>query len=123
MKDLSNNTHFLDSDDPNENYNFLTTKFEEAVNRHAPLKKKILRGNHTPFIDKEFRKAIYTGSQLRNKFLKNPTKANEPLFKKQWNKCVLLRKKCTKNYFGKVMESGVNINKEFWKIIKPFLKR
>ena len=62
LKDLSNNTLFLDFDDPNENYNFLTTKFQEAVNRHAPLKKKILRGSHAPFIDKEFRKAIYTRS-------------------------------------------------------------
>ena len=58
MKDLTNNTLFLDSDYPNENYNFLTTKFQEAVNKHALLKKKILRGNNAPFIDKEFRKAI-----------------------------------------------------------------
>ena len=111
LKDLSNNTLFLDSDNPNENYNVFTTKFQEAVNRHAPLKKKILQGNHAPFIDKEFRKAIYTWSRLRNKFLKNPTKANESLFKKQQNTCVLLRKKCIKNYFSKVTESGVNTNK------------
>ena len=107
LKDLSNSTVFLDSDDPSENYDFLTTKFQDAVNRHPPLKKKILRGNHAPFIDKEFRKAIY--------------KANESLFKKQRNKCILLRKKCIKKYFSKVTESGVNTNKEFWKIIKPFL--
>ena len=97
MKDLSNNTLFLDSEDPKENYNFLTTKFQEAVNRHTPLKKKILRGNHVPFIDREFRKAIYTRSRLRNRLLKNPTKAKMPLLKKQRNKCVLLRKKCIKN--------------------------
>ena len=39
----------------------------------------------------------------------------------QQNKCLLLRKKCIKNYFSKVMESGVNTNQEFWEIIKPFL--
>ena len=98
LKDLSNN-FFLDSDDLSENYNFLTTKFQKAVNRHAPLKKKILRGDHSTFIDKEFRKVIHTRSRLRNKFLKNPTKANESLFKKQRSKCVLLRKKCIKYYF------------------------
>ena len=120
LKDLSNNTLFLYSDEPKENYNFLTTKFQEAVSRHAPLRKKILRGNHAPF-DKEFTKAIYTRSRLRNKSLKNSTKGNESLFKKQLNKCVLLRKKCINNYFSKVTGSGVNTNKEFWKIIKPFL--
>ena len=39
----------------------------------------------------------------------------------QQNKCVLLRNKCIKNYFSNVMETGVNTNKEFWEIIKPFL--
>ena len=80
-----------------------------------------MRGNHARFINKEFRKAIYTRSRLRNKFLKNLSKANESLFKKQRNKCVSLRKKCIKNYFSKITENGVNANKEFWKIIKPFL--
>ena len=117
----SNNTLFLDCDDPNKDYDFLTTKFKEAVNKHAPLKKKILWGNHALFIFKEFRKAIYSRSRLRNKFLKTPTKASESLFEKQRKKCVLLRKKCIKNYFSKLTEKGVNIYKEFWKIIKPFL--
>ena len=43
------------------------------------------------------------------------------MLKKQQNKCVLLRNKCIKNYFSKVAKGGVNTNKEFWKIIKPFL--
>ena len=74
LKDLSNNTLFLDSGYANENYNFLTTKLQEAVNRHAPLKKQFFWENHAPFIDKELRKAIYTWSRLRNKFLKTPPK-------------------------------------------------
>ena len=43
-------------------------------------------------------------------------------FKMQRNKRVSLRKKYIKNYFSRVTESGVNTNKEFWKIIKLFLK-
>ena len=39
MRDLSNNTLFIDSNDPNENYPFLTTKFQEALNKYALLKK------------------------------------------------------------------------------------
>ena len=30
--------------DPNQNYNFLTDKFLLIVNKHAPLKKKFVRG-------------------------------------------------------------------------------
>ena len=84
------------------------------------MKNNILRRNHTPFIDKKFRKATYNRNQLRQ-FLKNSTKAIDSLLKKQQNKCVLLRKKCIKNYFSKLMENSVKTYKEFWKMIKPFL--
>ena len=47
----------------------------------APLKKKILRGNDAPFMNKELRKAIYTRSRLRNRYFKNPTKENEMSYK------------------------------------------
>ena len=40
----------------------------KVVQKHAPLKKKILRGNHAPFINREFRKEIHKQSLLRNKF-------------------------------------------------------
>ena len=43
MRDLSNNTLFIDSNDPNENYPFLTTKFQEALNKYALLKKKVCK--------------------------------------------------------------------------------
>ena len=32
----------------------------------SPLKKKIIRGNQAPFVNRELRKAIYTRSRLRN---------------------------------------------------------
>ena len=63
------------------------------MEKHAPLKKKFLRGNQAPFMTKEFRKAIYNRSRLRNKFCKIPSEENEKLCKKQRNKCVAMRKK------------------------------
>ena len=62
-------------------------------------------------------------SNIHSKSIKKySTKANDQCLKssKREKKCVLLRKKCIKNYFSKVTESGVNTNKEFWKVIKPF---
>ena len=48
--------------------------FSIIVNNHGPLKKKVDRRNHAPSVTKEFRKAIYTRSKLRNNFWKYPTK-------------------------------------------------
>ena len=79
--------------DPNEDYSVLSDAFLKLVDRHTPLKMKIQRGYHAPFISKDMRKAIYTRSRLRNKFRKNPSEENEKKYKRQWNLCVSLRRK------------------------------
>ena len=99
--------------DPHEGYNTITNNFLKVVNKHAPLKKKTIRGNDAPFMNKEFRKAIYTQTKLTNKFLKNPSEKNELLFKKQRNICVSLRRKSIKNHLNKITEKGITTNKDF----------
>ena len=42
----------------NENYEYLSYQFADVVNKHAPLKTKVLRGNNAPFINKQLRKEI-----------------------------------------------------------------
>ena len=37
-------------------YSLIPIEFLGVVNKHAPLKKKILGGNHSPFVTKEFKK-------------------------------------------------------------------
>ena len=44
--------------------------FMKVLNRHAPLKKKILRANHSSYMSKTLRKAIMRRSYLENKYLK-----------------------------------------------------
>ena len=88
---------------------------------HAPLRKKILRGNDAPFMHKELRKAIYTRSWLRNRYFKNLTKENETSYKKQRNKCAWLRRKSITQYFYKITSKGIMANQQFWKTMKPFL--
>ena len=86
-------TFLTNSNCPNENYQRLTENFVSVVEKYAPLKKKIIRGNQIPFVNRELRKGIYTRSRLRNKYWKNPTLENELWYKQQRNKCVSLRKK------------------------------
>ena len=54
--------------EPNQNHNLMTDKFPSIVNKHAPLKKKFVRGNNTPFMNREFQKENYVRSRLRNKY-------------------------------------------------------
>ena len=77
--------------DPNQNYNLLADKFFGIANKQAPLKKKIVRGNNAPFMNREFKKEIYVKSRLRNSYWVESLVENKAAYKKQRNKCVKIR--------------------------------
>ena len=58
------------------NYESFETTFIEALNKHAPLRKKFLRTNHAPYITKTLRKTIMRRSQLETKYLKTKTQTD-----------------------------------------------
>ena len=107
--------------DPNQNYNLLTDKFLGLANKHAPLKKKFVRGNNAPFMNREFQKKIYVRSRLRNKYWVEPSAKNKAAYKIQRNKCVKIRRKSIKRYMDEISEKGIETNKSFWNFIKPFM--
>ena len=121
LEEVKNADFRFNPDDPNENYELLTNVFSNISEKHTPLKKTFLRGNQAPFMTKEFRKAIYNRSRLRKKFCKILSEENEKLYKKQRNKCFRIRKKSIRNYFNKIANGNLVTNRNFWKIMKPFL--
>ena len=72
-------------------------------------------------MNKDFKKAIYTRSRLKNKYNKNPTEEHKLKYKKQRNKCVNLGKKAVKIYFRNITQFGIMENIIFWKTMKPFI--
>ena len=110
LNDLEKTTFLTTANCPKESYQHITDNFLSVVEKHAPLKKKIVRGNRAPFVFREFRKTIYTRSRLRNKYCKNPTSENELRYKQQRNKCVFLRKRSMKLYLNKLAADGIVTN-------------
>ena len=100
---------------------FINKFISKVANKHAPLRKKTIRGNHAYFVNKELHKAIFTRSRLRNKMCQNPISENINTYKKQRNKCVSLRRQYIKQHLAKITEKCVTTNKEFWNFIKPFV--
>ena len=49
------------------NFSTFYNSFLKILNEFAPLKKKVLRYNNSPFMNKIFRKAIMLRSKLKNK--------------------------------------------------------
>ena len=53
------------------------------LNPHAPVKKKFVRGNNAPFMNKTLSNAIMHRSKLKNLFNKNPTEENKRIYHKE----------------------------------------
>ena len=64
------------------NYNNFENVFLRVLEKHAQLKKKLVRANEAPYITKTLRKAIMRRSQLENKYRKQRTRDNKTLYKK-----------------------------------------
>ena len=79
--------------------------------------RKILRCSHSPFVTKEFQKAIYTRIKLKNKMNQYLSRENVLTYKKQRNICMSLRRKSMND----ITKKRMNTNKSFFKFIKPFL--
>ena len=56
--------------------------FMTILNIHAHLRKKYLRANNVPFMNKLLSKAIMVRSRLQNKFLKSKTSEIREAYKK-----------------------------------------
>ena len=102
-------------------YKSFSNTFKATVNKHAPLKEKIVRGNNVPFMTKELRKAIMNRSRLKKKYQDWPSRGNFKNWKKQKKKCSKLCRKAKKDHFKNITESNLNNNNKFWQFVKPFL--
>ena len=79
--------------------NHLKLLFFKVLNKHSPLKKKLLRANHTPYITKTLRKTIMPRSQLDTKYLKTKTQTNLKLYKKHKTLCSKLYTRYRRKYY------------------------
>ena len=75
--------------------------------------------NNVPFMNRQFQKEILVRSRLRNKFWVEPFAENKAAYKNQRN--VKIKRKSIKRYMDKVSEKGMETNKSFWNLIKPFM--
>ena len=93
--------------------------FLRVLEKHAPMKKKVLRANDKPFMTKILRQAIMRRSNLRNKYLKIRTEDSLKEFKKQKNYTKRLAKRERTKYFANLDLNNFTDNIKFWNSVKP----
>ena len=85
-------TSLLFTDQGNLKYDELKEIFLKILNKYAPMKEKLVRGNNSPFMNETLAKAFMHRAKLKNKYNKNSTEQNYLCYKIQRNYCVNLLK-------------------------------
>ena len=92
---------------------------DKILEKHAPMKKRFVRANQVPFVDKKISKEIMKRSRLRNKFLHSKSDIDRKAYNKQRNICVTLIRQEKKNFYSNLNMRDVIDNKMFWKKVRP----
>ena len=95
--------------------------FGHVLDNHAPMKKRYIRANDSPFMNRTLHKAFMRRTRLKNKYNKNRTAENWDAFRRQRNLCVKLSRKAKRDFYNQIDISAVTDNKKFWKTVKPFI--
>ena len=81
--------NFINNDDDFQRFCHIRL---DALNKHAPSKKRHTWGNQRPYFNKELSKAIMTRTKLRNIFLESRSEENKMRYTKQRNFWVSFKK-------------------------------
>ena len=88
--------------------------FTEVIDRHAPLKKKLVRGNAVSWMTPKIIQAINTRNRLHRRFTKKKTSENWETYRKQRNLVTSLKRSSLKSCCINVSTNSEHPG-EFWK--------
>ena len=104
----------LNLSEPNSSnsYEYCTfdKSFVEVLDKHAPKKRKFLRDNHKPHVNKTLRSTFMQSTQLKIKAMKPRSKNDVIEYKRQHNLVVKLKKRCKKRFLT-ILKQKINLNR------------
>ena len=104
-----------------KHYRLFEEIFVNTLDKHAPRKSRLVRGNEKPHMNRALRKAIMERSKLRNIFRRSKLHSDLLAYRRQRNRVCKLNKNSRKAYFESVASNpNFNSSQNFWSICKPF---
>ena len=102
-------------------YSELHAVLAGALEKHASLKQRTIRGNNKQHCIKDLRKAMLTRSTLKKKANKSGITEDFEKYKKQRNLVVKMNRKAKFDFYRSIEPRSIDNEKEFWKVAKPML--
>ena len=103
--------------DPDMAWNNLQQILFEAINQHAPLINKRVKGKPAPWLNADVKAAMNHRGKLHRKFLNSKWNTDWNIYKTARNFATNIRRAQKTHYKSVIRDSEKNPNK-FWKIIK-----
>ena len=104
--------------DENADYSKFEREFIDTLNKYAPKKSKLFRGNQKLHVNKVLRSVIMKRSRLKNKVNNTRKAVDISNYKKQRNLVVKINNECKREYFDKL--NVKTTTKPFLKTCKPY---
>ena len=120
LADLSKALHLYEKDIVTS-YDLFESIYTTVLDKHAPWKKKIVRGNEKPHMNKALKKAIMKRSKLWNNYCKTKGLPDLDAYKEQRNLVTKMNKGAKKLHFENALENAKDCPGKFWKICRPFM--
>ena len=98
------------------------TKFSTLLDIHAPIKKKRLRCNKSPWINSSLISKLRERDSLKKRFDKNPNDVIWSKYKKIRNEVNKLTKKTKRDFFFARINSAKSDPKKTWKLLTISLR-
>ena len=89
INEVENNIWKKYSHKSNLEFEIFKNEADHIFEKHAPIKKRYIRANQAPFIDKTISKHIMKRSRLRNKFLNTKSDIDRKAYNAQRNLCTV----------------------------------
>ena len=110
-------------DDVNDAYWYSSTLLKGIINKHAPVKKRVVKHNQVPYMNSLLRKSMNVRDALRRKFERFKTSVNWHKYRKHRNYVTNLRRNSLFQYMKSKCNTTQHGDKptEFWRFIKPII--
>ena len=103
-------------------YWFSESLLLDVVNKHAPLKKRVIKQRQIPYMNSTLRKQNNVRDRFKRIWLKDKSMKNRKAYVRHRNLLTKLRKQSLNKYLkDKCTMNNTHNNKEFWNITKPFM--
>ncbi len=103
-------------DSVDDSHWFCNELLKAVIERHAPVKKRVIKHSQLPYMNDELRRAKNVKNMLRRKYDRCKSRDSWESFRRQRNYVTRLRKKSVRKYLAKKCDGN---GKDFWKTVKP----